>query len=243
MTTTNTQAPAATEAPSDEPFDSGWESSTGTSLNPNHRAPKFDPLSAEVSALRWLLNITTEFDRKDVRTRQAARLLDDYSCDGRTNREHLESLWSKLATPAPAVGAKEPWFESELIHASNAGYAQGLIDGKALAAVGASVQPSDWLLIDGAPKDGTEILLGRAANEELDQYAISVPGYWQKGYEDGVDYMGADDGFVDSHHQVFSGGRSFGSVSHRYAPNQPTHWMPLPAPPAALHAGAGEKTS
>lgn len=54
-----------------------------------------------VSALRWLLNITTEFDRKDVRTRQAARLLDEFhSCDGTTNREKLEALWSELHTDA-----------------------------------------------------------------------------------------------------------------------------------------------
>jgi len=87
--------------------------------------------------------------------------------------------------------------------------------------------------IETAPRDGTEILLGRAESEDLDSPAISVPGYWQEGYEDGVDYMGCDSGFVDSHHQDFSGGRSFGPESHRYAPNQPTHWMPLPAAPVS----------
>lgn len=49
-----------------------------------------------INALRWLLNITTEFDRKDVRTRQAARLLDEYSSGGATNRQHLEHLWKVL---------------------------------------------------------------------------------------------------------------------------------------------------
>ncbi|HDR9761521.1 hypothetical protein KDX16_15660 [Burkholderia vietnamiensis] len=50
-----------------------------------------------INALRWLLNITTEFDRKDVRTRQAARLLDEFSPnDGITNRVHLERLWKAL---------------------------------------------------------------------------------------------------------------------------------------------------
>lgn len=96
----------------------------------------------------------------------------------------------------------------------------------------ASSAAAQWLPIVGAPKDGSEILLGRAESEELDSPGISVPGYWQEGYEDGVDYMGCDSGFVDSHHQTFGGGRSFGAESHRYAPNQPTHWMPLPAPPA-----------
>jgi len=90
---------------------------------------------------------------------------------------------------------------------------------------------SGWQPIETAPKDGSTILLGRAASEELDSDAISVPGYWQEGYEDGVDYMGCDSGFVDSPCQVFSGGRSFGSESHCYAPNQPTHWQPLPTPP------------
>lgn len=50
-----------------------------------------------INALRWLLNITTEFDRKDVRTRQAARLLDEYcSGNGTSNRVHLEHLWKTL---------------------------------------------------------------------------------------------------------------------------------------------------
>lgn len=50
-----------------------------------------------INALRWLLNITTEFDRKDVRTRQAARLLDEYcSGNGTSNRAHLEQLWKTL---------------------------------------------------------------------------------------------------------------------------------------------------
>lgn len=62
-----------------------------------------------VSALRWLLNLTTEFDRKDVRTRQAARLLDEYGSGDpyRTNREWLEALWKSIKT-APAHGAASP---------------------------------------------------------------------------------------------------------------------------------------
>ena len=58
-------------------------------------APRVVPDSAHVGTLRWLLNLTTEFDRKDVRTRQAARLLDDFTDKhGRTNRENLEALCS-----------------------------------------------------------------------------------------------------------------------------------------------------
>lgn len=55
-----------------------------------------------INALRRLLNITTEFDRKDVRTRQAARLLDDYFDKlGVTNRDHLEHLWKTLHDKLP----------------------------------------------------------------------------------------------------------------------------------------------
>lgn len=62
---------------------------------PAQPLPASDP---RVSTLRWLLNITTEFDRKDVRTRQAARLLDEFSGgDGRTNRELLEDLWAHVS--------------------------------------------------------------------------------------------------------------------------------------------------
>jgi hypothetical protein len=58
-----------------------------------------------LNALRWLLNLTTEFDRKDVRTRQAARLLDDYTDSfGKTNRQRLEDLWKKLYDKLPDDG-------------------------------------------------------------------------------------------------------------------------------------------
>jgi hypothetical protein len=58
-----------------------------------------------LNALRWLLNLTTEFDRKDVRTRQAARLLDDYTDRfGKTNRQRLEDLWKKLNDKLPDDG-------------------------------------------------------------------------------------------------------------------------------------------
>jgi hypothetical protein len=58
-----------------------------------------------INALRWLLNITTEFDRKDVRTRQAARLLDEYTDSfGKTNRDRLEAMWKALNDSLPNDG-------------------------------------------------------------------------------------------------------------------------------------------
>ena len=58
-----------------------------------------------LNALRWLLNITAEFDRKDVRTRQAARLLDEYMDSfGQTNRERLEDMWKTLDDKLPDDG-------------------------------------------------------------------------------------------------------------------------------------------
>jgi hypothetical protein len=58
-----------------------------------------------LNALRWLLNITTEVERKDVRTRQAARLLDEYMDSfSKTNRERLEDMWKTLHDKLPDDG-------------------------------------------------------------------------------------------------------------------------------------------
>lgn len=87
-----------------------------------------------------------------------------------------------------------------------------------------------WLPIESAPKDGTVVILGRAGDDD-DIASVVTTGHWQEAEEDGVDYMGADAGFVDEHYQEFKPGRSFGSPSYRYAPTQPTHWQPFPNPP------------
>jgi hypothetical protein len=82
-----------------------------------------------------------------------------------------------------------------------------------------------WQPISTAPKLG-HILL--ADSEFVGE------GYWVVALEDGVDYMGNDAGFMDAHYRYFRCGRSFGAAAYRDPGLQPTHWMPLPKPPAPL---------
>ncbi len=93
-----------------------------------------------------------------------------------------------------------------------------------------------WMPIDTAPRDGTLILLGHHGDEADDLMPISTPGRWLEGYEDGPDYMGHDDGFMDVEFQEFSCPRMFGAERYRTNGFQPTHWMPLPAPPTGEDA-------
>jgi hypothetical protein len=88
-----------------------------------------------------------------------------------------------------------------------------------------------WQPIETAPRDSSKILLGLPVNTDDDSGSVSTAGYWQEGWEDSVDDMGCDNGFVDVHYQEFSPSRSFGAAAYRSTGRQPTHWMPLPKPP------------
>lgn len=100
---------------------------------------------------------------------------------------------------------------------------------------------SDWQPIETAPKDGTAILLGRVADLDEDDQprpGVVAQGYWQEGCDDGPDVMGYDACWTDSDYTVFSFPRSFGAEAYRTRGYQPTHWMPLPAPPQGASVGS-----
>lgn len=120
------------------------------------------------------------------------------------------------------VGALE-----ELLHECEQGIATSPHARIEARAALTAAKAGGWLPIETAPKDGTVVILGRAE----DDASVVTTGHWQEAEEDGVDYMGADAGFVDEHYQEFKPGRSFGSPSYRYAQTQPTAWQPLPNPP------------
>jgi hypothetical protein len=93
----------------------------------------------------------------------------------------------------------------------------------------------EWMPIETAPKDGS-IFLGAKDDDVL-------PCRWIIGDDDGVDCMGSDDGFCDLEFNLFIQARSFGNHEYRSIGNQPTHWQPLPAPPAkATTDNLGEGT-
>lgn len=69
-----------------------------------------------------------------------------------------------------------------------------------------------WQPIESAPKDGTVLILYSSQGMEM--------GSWKK-----------DENYRDQPAKWFSEEGDDWSTGYYYCPMDPTHWMPLPAPP------------
>lgn len=74
---------------------------------------------------------------------------------------------------------------------------------------------SNWRPIDSAPRDATDVLV-------TDGRRVYVAGWWQE--PDEPDEDGEWTCYMDA-------------IEDPQCPIEPTHWMPLPAPPAPAQAG------
>jgi hypothetical protein len=82
-----------------------------------------------------------------------------------------------------------------------------------------SSQLVGWRPIETAPKDGTPVLVGH------EQAVFSA--WWEKdGTQTNTNHPGWVDGTTNSYEE--------------YTTYEPTHWMPLPAPPATATPEGGE---
>ena len=93
---------------------------------------------------------------------------------------------------------------------------------------------SDWQDIATIPdemKNGGYIQLARVYELDGEIISISTFGNWNKGYGDGPDEMGMDDGWADHMWSDIIPARSMGNPDYQHKGRQPTHWQPLPTPP------------
>lgn len=91
---------------------------------------------------------------------------------------------------------------------------------------------SEWRQIESAPKDGTRVILFGA-------FGVS-PGYWDANFNGEMAYN-AD---IDDYESI--GAWTNGQVEnwgyeHEQQLNEPTHWIPLPAPPTLMDRACQEQ--
>src|SRR5690606_12603400 len=95
-------------------------------------------------------------------------------------------------------------------------------------------EQSAWQPIETAPKDGTHILAWCPSGHDI--------VWWTDLDPDGPDFPGANPGWWGYSGETIPGRtpeHGFGGdpAHHWPAQNQPTHWLPLPQPPAEAEAG------
>lgn len=76
---------------------------------------------------------------------------------------------------------------------------------------------SDWRPIETAPRDATSILLFQRSHVDKPVYEA----WWAQDYEGGPGYWMTPIGPAGRGYTILANG-----------PNAPSHWMPLPSPPA-----------
>ena len=80
---------------------------------------------------------------------------------------------------------------------------------------------TEWISIDSAPKDGTEIILMKGSRVTCGSWQVFVET--ESHYDSSGNYIGSDE--IDC-------GASWCSYDGGFCEDdEPTHWMPLPEPP------------
>lgn len=119
----------------------------------------------------------------------------------------IEAIRAALDRLDNAYGVSERiWYSDELADACNPSAIKELLD--RLEAAENAVQ---WQPIETAPKDGTRLLLWWGSEVHIGRCVVAGMS------RDGGDWWRSES------HQVF-----------KVAEGRPTHWMPLPAAPAAM---------
>lgn len=93
---------------------------------------------------------------------------------------------------------------------------------------------TEWLPIDSAPKDGTDILLFRKPDkpEHSDNFGVTF-GHWMQDKELRVD-MGPCGGDCHCREYEYIDPAWYSEDGGFTEEHPPTHWQPLPSPPKVL---------